>query len=457
MRSASDSCDHTSRRGHVAATVVTGVLQAPALRLVPGGPIGGALRAPASKSVTNRALIVAALASGTSVLHAALDSDDSRAMRRCLTALGARFVVDGGPWQVHGTGGRIGSAPEPLHAQLSGTTARFVTAVLALSDGGGVVTGAPPLRRRPIGPLVDALRTLGAKAEDTDGGLPVRLGGGGIAGGVVEVDVAGSSQFASAVLLAAPYAQTDVTCRWRGTAATDYIALTVELMRRWGADVRSVPSGWVVRAGAGYRPRVETIEYDASAAAHLYALAAATGGTVTVTNPAPTRQPDAGAVAVFEALGCTVTDDDGAVAVRGPSQLRPIDVSLAAMPDQVTTFATLAALAPGTSVLREVGVARLHETDRLSALATELGRLGVEIAAARDSLTVHGGSAAGPARLQTYDDHRLAMAFAAVGLAIDGVTIADPGCVAKTYPRFWDDLRALGGRVAVADEGEVRR
>lgn len=434
---------------------MTGDLDAPALRLIPDGPVSGAVRAPASKSVTNRALVAAAMASGSSVLHEALDSGDSRAMRGCLTALGARFTVAGARWQVEGCGGRVGSPAEPLDAQLSGTTARFVTAILALSEGGGVVSGAAPLRRRPIGPLVDALRTLGAKAEDTDGGLPVRLGGGGIAGGVVEVDVTGSSQFASAVLLAAPYARTDVTCRWRGTAATDYITLTVDLMRRWGADVRSTPSGWVVRSGAGYRPRVETIEYDASAAAHLYALAAATGGTVAVTNAAPTRQPDAGAIAVFEALGCAVTHDDGAVTVRAPSRLRPIDVSLADTPDQVTTFAGLAALAPGTSVLRDVGVARLHETDRLSALETELGRLGVRVAAAPDRLTVHGGAARGPAQLRTYDDHRLAMAFAAIGLAIDGVTIRDPGCVAKTYPRFWDDLRALGGRAAVAEDGEA--
>jgi 3-phosphoshikimate 1-carboxyvinyltransferase len=194
----------------------------------------------------------------------------------------------------------------------------------------------------------------------------------------------------------------------------------------------------------GYRPREDTVEYDASAAAHLFALAAATGGAVTVSNATTTHQPDARAVDVFAALGCDVEVDDGAVTVRGPRQLCPIGVSLAAMPDQVTTFAALAALASGTSVLRDVGVARLHETDRLAALAVELGRLGVRVEAATDRLTVHGGAASGPARLQTHDDHRLAMAFAAVGLRISGVTVAEPGCVAKTYPAFWDDLRSLG-------------
>ncbi|CAN5922657.1 3-phosphoshikimate 1-carboxyvinyltransferase [soil metagenome] len=423
---------------------MTGVIAAPAVRPVPSGPVDGALRAPSSKSVTNRALICAALAAGSSVLHAPLDSDDSQAMRDCLTALGARIDVAGDRWTVVGTGGEVRTPAAPVHARLSGTTARFVTAVLALSDGGGVLTGDAPLRRRPIGPLSAALRSVGVAVHDSDGGLPVRLAGGGIAGGVAEVDVSGSSQFASAVLLAAPYARSDVTCLLRGVSASDYIALTVALMRRWGAVVDTVPSGWRVHAGVGYAPREETIEYDASAAAHLFAVAAATGGTVTVSNATPTGQPDAGAVDVFSALGCDVAVGDGTVTVHGPPTLSPVDVSLAAMPDQVTTFAALAALAPGRSVLRDVGVARLHETDRLAALATELGRLGVPVDAQTDRLTIDGGTAQGPARLRTYDDHRLAMAFAAVGLCVDGVTVADPGCVAKTYPAFWDDLRTLG-------------
>lgn len=435
---------------------MTGILHAPAVQLVPGGPVVGVVHAPASKSVTNRSLVIAALASGRSVLHAPLVSDDSQAMRRCLTALGVRIDRADGQWTVTGTGGALRSPDDPLDAQLSGTTARFLTAALALSDHGGVVTGDPPLRRRPIGPLVDAMRRLGATAEHSDGGLPVAVAGAGIAGGVAEVEVSTSSQFASALLLVAPYARADVTCLLRGEAATDYIALTAALMRRWGADVRAVPSGWHVRAGATYRARTDTVEYDASAAAHLFALAAATGGAVTVANATPTDQPDAGAVEVFAALGCEVVADGTAVTVRGPRQLQPIDVSLAAMPDQVTTFAALAALAPGTSVLRDVGVARLHETDRLAALATELGRLGVRAVAAPDRLTVTGGTARGPARLRTYDDHRLAMAFAAIGLCIGDVSIAEPACVAKTYPAFWDDLRTLGGTLQKVDD-EVTR
>lgn len=439
-------------------TAVADPLRAAALLVRPGGPVAGTVRAPASKSVTNRLLVIAALADGVSTLRGPLDSDDSRAMRDCLTALGARIDVDAGTWRVTGTAGRPAVPAAPLQARLSGTTARFVTAVLPLADGPAELTGRAPLRRRPIGPLVDALRTLGADVAATDDGLPVRSAGGGIGGGTVAVDVRRSSQFASAVLLVAPHARRDVTCTLRGRSAADYIALTVDEMAVWGADVTAVDQGWRVAAGATYRAREVDVEYDASAAAHLFALAAASAGRVTVANAGgATRQPDAGATAVLEALGCTVDDTGPGVTVTGPAALRPVDVSLGAMPDQVTTFGALAALAPGTSVLRDVGVARTHETDRLAALVAELARLGVDAAAGADTLTVHGGTAHGPARLRTHDDHRLAMAFAALGTRVPDVTVDDPGCVAKTYPAFWDDLRQLGGRWEVPDGSGERR
>ena len=432
---------------------------APALGVRPVGPLRGALRAPASKSVTNRLLVLAALADGTSTLTAPLDSDDSRAMRACVDALGATVtdvrgagpaaagpaVGSGGGWQVSGTGGRPRTPAGPLDARLSGTTARFVSAVLALSARGGVVDGQGPLRRRPIAALVSALRALGARATDSDGGLPVAVAGGGLAGGEVEVDVSGSSQFASAVLMVAPYARADVACRTRGRAADDYIALTAALMEQWGAHVTRAGASWRVRAGAGYHARDVEVEYDASAAAHLFALGIASGGAVTVTNVAAhSHQPDARLPEVFAAMGCTVTRDGARVTVAAPPRLAPVDVSLGAMPDMVTTMAVLAALAPGTSVLRDVGVARLHETDRLDALATELGKVGVTVEARPDALVVHGGTASRPARLDTYDDHRLAMAFAALGTRIPGIDIADPGCVRKTYPEFWHDAATLG-------------
>lgn len=424
-------------------------LDAPALMVQAQGPVSAVLRAPASKSATNRSLLVAALAPGTSRLLRPLVSDDTEAMASAVRALGAAVTMEPDALVVRGTGGSVVRPSRPVHAGLSGTTMRFVTAVAALCPDEMTVTGDPPLLRRPIGPLTAALRTLGANAADA-GGLPPVTVGGGLDGGDVTVDVSGSSQFLSAVLLAAPYARSDVVATAAGESADAYIDMTADLMRRWGADVvAETPGRWRVRAGRPYGPRNESVEYDASAAAHLYAMAAATGGTVTVENISATLQPDAGILDVLTRFGCRVTREDPAVTVSGPSRLRAVTVDLSSMPDQVTTVAALAALASGTTTITGAGVTRGHETDRLAALAQELGKLGVDVVEHPDGLTITGG-ARGPARLGTHGDHRLAMSFAAVACAVADVTIEDPGCVAKTYPGFWDDLAAAGAVLRAA-------
>jgi 3-phosphoshikimate 1-carboxyvinyltransferase len=435
-----------------------------ALELVPAGPVSLRLAAPASKSVTNRALLCAALAEGTSRLHGAAGSDDAHAMATALAQLGAGIDL-GGPgrpvWTVTGTGGRPVSPARPLDARLSGTTMRFLAAAATLTPAGATVTGAPPLLRRPVGPLVAALRALGAEVADAGGGLPpVTAAGGGLDGGRATVDAGASSQFASAVLLAAPAARRPVTlaAEWLGAAA--YVELTAAVMRRFGAAVepsdpaapgsgagRGGVAAWRVEAGRPYRAADLEVEYDASAAAHLFALAAATGGTVTVTNADPaTLQPDAALPALLEAMGASVTRDGACLTVRGPETLGPVDADLAAMPDQVTTVAALAALATGRSRIRGVAVARGHETDRLAALAAELGRLGVAVTELPDGLVVTGPGPdrLRPARLATQGDHRTAMALAAVAARVPGVVIEDPACVAKTYPGFWADLAGAG-------------
>ncbi|MGH8896024.1 MAG: 3-phosphoshikimate 1-carboxyvinyltransferase [Egibacteraceae bacterium] len=423
------------------------VIPATAVEVSPSGPVHARLRAPASKSVTNRLLVIAALAEGSSLLRGPLDSDDTRAMRRAVLALGAQVSDAPEGWRVTGTGGRPHPAPGAVvDARLSGTTLRFVTAMATLADGPVTVTGARALLRRPVGALVAALRALGADAADAGGLPPVRLGGGGLRGGPVEVDVTGSSQFSTAVLLIAPYAREGVLVTAAGAAAGGYLDLTVTMMRRWGATVAQVNDVcWDVAPTARYAARDEAVEYDASAAAHLFALAAATGGAVTVVNAAAgTLQPDAGLPAVLERMGATVARDGDALTVSGPARLEPVEVDLRAMPDQVTTVAALAALAEGTSRLHGLAVARGHETDRLAALAGELRKLGVPVSEAPDGLEITGGAARGPAQLATHDDHRLAMAFAAIGARVPGVVIEEPWCVTKTYPGFWEDLRAAG-------------
>jgi 3-phosphoshikimate 1-carboxyvinyltransferase len=426
-----------------------------ALELLPAGPVAMRLAAPASKSVTNRALLCAALASGTSRLHGAAASDDAEAMVAALVALGAevegtdrRAPLPPGTWTVEGTGGRLASPTRPLDARLSGTTLRFLAAAAVLAPHGATVTGQAPLRRRPVGPLVAALRALGAEVADHGGRPPVTAAGGGLAGGPVTVDAAASSQFASAVLLIAPYARRPVALVAERLGAAAYVELTAAVMRRFGAAVEPAgPAAWRVEAGRPYRAADLEVEYDASAAAHLFALAAATGGRVTVTNATPgTLQPDAALPGLLAAMGATVDRDGACLTVRGPEVLDPVDADLAAMPDQVTTVAALAALAAGPSRLRGVAVARGHESDRLAALHAELAKLGVAVTELPDGLVVGGAGPARlrPARLATHGDHRLAMALAAVAARVPGVVIEDPACVAKTYPGFWRDLAAAG-------------
>jgi 3-phosphoshikimate 1-carboxyvinyltransferase len=432
-----------------------------ALELVPAGPVALRLAAPASKSVTNRALLCAALAEGASRLVGAAGSDDAEAMATALGQLGAEVDPAGsGAWTVTGTGGRLASPARPLDARLSGTTMRFLAAAATLTPAGATVTGQPPLLRRPVGPLVQALRALGAEIADAGGGLPpVTAAGGGLEGGRATVDAARSSQFASAVLLVAPYARRTVALAAERLGAAAYVALTARLMGRFGAAVEPAgPAAWRVEAGHPYRATELSVEYDASAAAHLFALAAATGGQVTVTNATPaTLQPDAALPDLLAAMGATVTRDGEALTVRGPETLDPVDADLAALPDQVTTVAALAALATGRSRLRGVAVSRGHETDRLAALAAELAKLGVAVTELPDGLVVEGAGPdrLRPARLATWGDHRMAMGLAAVAARVPGVVLEDPGCVAKTYPGFWDDL-AAGGLAWRARPGRVQ-
>lgn len=445
------------------------------MRLEPGGPVRGSVAVPGSKSMSIRHLVVAAMAAGRSVLSGPLEADDTVAVRDAVTALGATVDVvespngagspnSGSDWIVTGTGGAVGGTGGSIDCRMSGTTLRIMAAVATHSRSPIIVTGDPALRRRPVGVLVSALRSLGADITDEHGFPPVRVAGGGLRGGRVEVDVSSSSQFASALLLAAPLARDTVEVHTSGTAAHAYIDLTVEALRSAGIGIEAGGSHdgsgghdgarwWRVAPGlphAGHR----RIDHDASAACHMLAVAMATGGVVTVTNAGETRQPDAGLSAVFIAMGGTVTRDGDRLTVEGPEDVLPVDVDLSAMPDQVTTVSALAALAHGTSHIRGVGVTRGHETDRLSALAAELAKLGVHVDDDPDALHVHGRGHENlrPAVLATHNDHRLAMAFAALAARVPGIVIADPKCVEKTYPRFWHDLASLGVRVEPATD-----
>lgn len=416
------------------------------VEIIGGNPLSGTLAAPSSKSVTNRALVLAALAEGTSTVRSPLESDDTKWMRATVSGLGASVEDGSSLLRVRGTGGRPAARTDSLYVGQSGTTMRFATALAAVASGEVEIRGSDDLNRRPIEPLTTALRGLGAHVSDTGGRPPVRVRGRRLAGGCVEVDARSSSQFVSAVLMVAPYAASDVTVEVIGGHASGYVALTRKMMTAF--QVRLTASGERIHLPAPqcYQASDLSVPPDASAACHLFALAMATGGRITVSGLLPhcSQQPDIGLLAVLEAMGGRLSSDGGAVTVEGPAHLQATEVDLGAMPDQLPTVAVLAALARGTSRLRNAAVARLHECDRIAAVARELRKLAVAVEEHPDGLSITGRGATESASIDPHGDHRMAMAFAALGAHAGGIRLRTPDCVQKTYPDFWRDAARLG-------------
>jgi len=414
------------------------------------GPLAARVRVPGSKSITNRALPIAALADGTSVLSGALESDDTRVMREALGALGCEIGCDGDTWTVRGTGGVLRSPSEPLWVENSGTTARFLTAAAALADRSVVIDGNARMRERPIDDLVDALVALGVPIEilGSEGCPPVRVGGGGLPGGAVEIDARRSSQYVSAVLLAGPYARADLSLDFTEgvLVSRPYVELTLDMMRDFGAvaQFREDGAGVRVEAGHPYRARKYAIEPDASAAAYPFCAAAIAGGTVRVDGvPADSIQADFALLSILEEMGCRIARGTNFVEVTGSATpLRGVDVDMNDLPDAVLALAVVAAFAEGETHIRNVANLRIKETDRLAALETELCKLGVDARAGADSLHIRPGPLRA-AEIDTYDDHRMAMSFALAGLRVPGVVIRDPGCVSKTWPAYFSVLEKL--------------
>jgi 3-phosphoshikimate 1-carboxyvinyltransferase len=423
----------------------------------PQGTVDGTVRIPGSKSLTNRALIIAALADGVSHLEGALVAEDSEVLVRALSALGLRLEASGPRIVVHGAGGRVPASTAELDLRLSGTSMRFLTALVALGRGRYRLDGNARMRQRPIEDLVVALRALGADAasESDNGCPPVLVRARGLAGGTAPIEGARSSQYLSALLMVAPYAAAPVTLEVVGELQSKpFVDMTLDLMADFDVAVeRDGYRRFVVPRGR-YRARDLAIEGDAMAAGYFWAAAAVTGGRVRVANLGRhTRQGDARLAQVLETMGCEVRWGDTFSEVRGPrpGRLHGGDFDLNDMPDQAQTLAALALFADGPVRIRNVWNLRIKETDRIAALTTELRRLGAEVEEQDSSLTVFplDRAATHEVVVETYGDHRMAMAMAVVGARRPGVAIRDPGCVAKTYPRFFDDFLALlAGRLS---------
>jgi 3-phosphoshikimate 1-carboxyvinyltransferase len=418
------------------------------LPIRPRGRLDARVRPPGSRSLTNRALLAAALAEGESVLAGATESDDALAMREGLRALGVPIAVTDAAWLVHGCAGRLPARGHvDVNVRASGTTARFLTAAAALASAGAevVLDGTARMRERPIGDLTAALAALGADVEALGPGgcPPVRVRGGGLAGGSIEIDARRSSQYVSGVLLAAPCAARDVELSLREgrLVSRPFVDLTLQVMGEFGAEADWTASGGLHVVRGGYRGRRYPIEPDAQAAVYAFAAAALTGGRVVVEGIGPaSRQPDLRILEVFEQMGCAVRREPQAIELRAePGKLTGVTCDGDPMPDAVLALAVVALFAKGPTEIRNVANLRIKETDRLAALETEIRRLGGHAEAGPDWLRVEPRPLHGAA-IETYADHRMAMSFALAGLAVPGVAIRDPGCVAKTWPGFFEAL-----------------
>jgi 3-phosphoshikimate 1-carboxyvinyltransferase len=414
---------------------------------VVAGPVSGRVRPPGSKSLTNRALVAAALAEGKSRLAGVLRSEDTQVMIDSLIRLGIAVQSDPASraLDVFGCGGRLPASKAQLYIANSGTTVRFLTALAALGHGEYRLDGALRMRQRPIQDLLDALATLGvnARSESGNGCPPVIVHAAGLPGGqaVVRGDI--SSQFLSGLLLAAPYAEQPVELMVDGPLVSQpYVRMTLAVMRAFGIAVDETDLSHFSVPQGHYQASEYAIEPDASAASYFFAAAAVTGGRVTVDGLSRgSLQGDLAFCECLAQMGCGVEYQAAATSVVG-RPLRGIDVDMNAISDTVQTLAAVALFAEGPTTIRNVAHIRHKETDRIGNLAAELRKLGATVDELPDGLRIVPGPPQG-AQLETYNDHRMAMSLAIAGLRIPGVVILDPRATEKTYPEFFRDLSAL--------------
>jgi len=406
------------------------------------------VKIPGSKSYSQRALVIATLAEGTSSLRNLLFAEDTEYMMAALCLLGVEITETGDEVLVKGTGGRIISPGKPIFLGNNGTALRFLTSAVSLGEGRFVLTGEKRLRERPVKPLIDALAKLGVlvRTEEGSGFPPVTIDARGLDGGNVTFSNVASSQYISSLLISAPYAQGDVEIKLHGhTVSQPYIEMTLEAMRLFGVEVgREGKDQFRIKSGQRYGARPYTVEGDASTASYFFLAAALCRGRVRVLNINPlSLQGDIRLLETLENLGCTVVRGDDWVEITGGA-LRAGDytIDMGDMPDMVPTLAVLAAFRDGRTVIDNVSHLRIKESNRIAALVKEISRMGVGAEETADGLIVTGGRPQA-AEIETYNDHRIAMSFAIAGLVVPGMKIVNPQCVGKSFPTFWEELERL--------------
>ncbi len=421
----------------------------PPIEIIPiSHPLNATIQLPGSKSLTNRSLLIAALAEGTTTIHNALFSDDSSFFAEALAKLGFEIRSDesSGTYVVHGLGGDIPARNADLFIGNAGTAARFLAAMLTLGNGMFSLDGDVRMRQRPIQDLLDALTQLGAEITSPSGRLPLWVKASGLAGGKAIVSGEVSSQFLSGLLMSAPYAKSPVEITVvNGLNSKPYIDMTIAVMTDFEVNVIREGYERFLIPSSHYQPRESyTIEPDASAASYFFAAPAILGGTVKVNHiDMHSKQGDIAFVNILQQMGCQVHTGSGFIEVTGPEELKGIDVDMQDFSDTAQTLAAIAPFAISPTTIRGVGFIRAKETDRLSAVCTELRRLGVTVQAHEDGLTIIPAESFRSACIHTYNDHRMAMSFSLIGLRVPGIRIENPACVSKTFPNYFEVLEGL--------------
>jgi len=409
---------------------------------------------PTSKSYTNRALLLAALADGKSTIQNPLESDDTKVMIKALKELGVKITrkkskKGGISFKVQGLGGKLNKPSRTLYLGNAGTAVRFLTAALSNQDFKSKVTGNKRMQERPLKDLIEALTLLGAEIKSTKNNHcpPITIKG-PLTASKTTVEGSISSQYLSALLMTAPTLKSEVSIKVKGKLTSlPYIIMTLDIINSFGVRIKHKDFKEFQISPAIYKPQKYHVEGDASSATYPLAMAAISGGKATITNlNKNSKQADLKFLDILKKMGCTVSKTDKQIQVEGPKQVKPLGtIDLNALPDAAMTVAVLCSFAEGKSKLTNIGNLRVKETDRLHALKTELKKIGVKVKDGPDYLEIDGNpEKLHGATIETYDDHRMAMCFAVAGSKIPGIKIKNPECTTKTYPTFWKDLKKWG-------------